>query len=534
MATINQSPPASLKPSPNALPLEHEPDNLDLLPPLWSGTPYSSCGIQKRTLEDESTGDSSDTPLFSSDDHPASADNYLQHHSKRQRRGPWWGHQFERQEPMIRNRSKRQFMRNLDSGVWMGSDAELEDGGEGLVKDDQSQPETLSTLASTLVEDPGTFDGPVFPYWDVQPVSTKAFWRAQEAAAEHISTCVDHGTEIVDLSDFGLSKLQESTLEPLRFLVAEHRMPHADAYGQRFETFIPKLELYLANNLLSRLPGQLFKLHDLTVLSLRHNNLTEIPSAICNLINLRELNVSNNRLRWLPNEIQHLFQKSLKSWRFHPNPFIEPASESVNQDLASSATLSTKPAFFRIDGTLARDSVPSPTTAPTYHPNGPLTPNPANQASLDHSHKVPSLFETSLRACYKSPELSQLPYSIPDDAPKTIVPSLKRAWTLKQEGGQHCTMCNSFYIIPRTEWIEWRQLPAGSSHERSLNYFPPSVMMVLGVEMKLVSLMVPLIRRGCSWSCVPTPDPGRREVGWGASPDDDDIAHGGFTESTGF
>ncbi|KAL8913549.1 MAG: hypothetical protein Q9171_001631 [Xanthocarpia ochracea] len=430
---------------------------------------------------------------------------------------------------MIRNRSKRQFMRNLDSGVWMESDAELEDEGEGLVKDDQVQPETLSTLASIIVEDPGSFDGPVSPYWDVQPVSTKAFWRAQEAAAEHISSCIDHGTEIVDLSNFGLSKLQESTLEPLRFLVAEHRMPHPDTYGQPFETFIPNLELYLANNFLPRLPGQLFKLHDLTVLSLRHNNLTEIPSAICNLVNLRELNVSNNRLRWLPNEIQHLLQKSLKIWRFHPNPFIEPAPESGNQDLLSSATLSTKPAFFRIDGTLARDSVPSPTTASTYHPNGPLRPNPTNQASLDHSHKVPSLFETSLRACYKLPELSQLPYLVPDDAPKTLVPSLKRTWTLKQEGGQHCTMCNSLYIIPRTEWIEWRQLPAESAYERSLNDF----MMELGVELELVSSMVPLIRRGCSWSCVPTADPGRKDVGWRAFPDDDDIAHGGFTEPTG-
>ncbi len=82
----------------------------------------------------------------------------------------------------------------------MGSDAELEDEGEGLVKGDQVQPETLSTLASTMVEDPGTFDRPVSPYWDVQPVSRKAFGRAQEAAAEHISSCIDHGTEIVDLS----------------------------------------------------------------------------------------------------------------------------------------------------------------------------------------------------------------------------------------------------------------------------------------------------------------------------------------------
>ncbi len=242
--------------------------------------------------------------------------------------------------------------------------------------------------------------------------------------------------------------------------------------------------------------------------------------------------MSNNRLRWLPNEIQHLLRKSLKIWRFHPNPFIEPAPESVNQDLPSPATLSTKPAFFSIDGTLARDSAPSPTTAPTYHPNGPRRPNPTNQASLDHSHKVPSLLETSLRACYKLPELSQLPYLIPDDAPNTLVLSLKRTWTLKQEGGQHCTMCNSFYIIPRTEWIEWRQLPAGSAHERSLNDFPPSVIMELGVEMELVSSMVPLIRRGCSWACIPTPDPGRREVGWRASPDDDDVGRGGFAERT--
>lgn len=83
----------------------------------------------------------------------------------------------------------------------MGSDAELEDDVGELAMLDQIR---IEPSARKILEDPGHFDGPVFPYWDFQPDSTEAFWRTQKAAIMEISRCVDHGKESVDLSSVAL------------------------------------------------------------------------------------------------------------------------------------------------------------------------------------------------------------------------------------------------------------------------------------------------------------------------------------------
>ena len=323
-------------------------------------------------------------------------------------------------------------------------------------------------------------------------------------------------------SDLGLYKLQEPTLEPLHFLLAERSVSQTDAKWQRFETLTPKIQLYLAYNMLFQLPGQLFKLQNLTVLSLRHNNLTEIPSAIGDLVNLQELNLSNNRLRWLPYEILYLLSRNLKICRFHPNPFVEPVPGPKNHTSPSLFACSTRPAFFRIDGTISRISLPSPTLVHTYSPIW----NVPTPSSLDHfqqTHKIPSLFEISLRACSKSPELSQLPYLIPLGGPDTLKSCLKRTWKLKQEGGQRCSICRSVYIIPRTEWIEWWQVPTGAAPGHSAKNFPLPIPISLGMPlpspeftMSLVASVVPFVRRGCSWSCISEENPGSSGVGWRA------------------
>ncbi|KAL8730964.1 MAG: hypothetical protein Q9166_003754 [cf. Caloplaca sp. 2 TL-2023] len=510
MARVKRTRPARRERSTDLHP-ENEPDNNDLLPHLPYTPPFPSSSSRKRSFEDEGIGDSSDTPLFSSDDNPASSENYLEYRNKRQRKGPWWSCQPE-QQLLNRYKAKREFRRNLDSGVWMGSDSDLEDGLKDLEMGNDPEPKLLLTLALESFEDPEVFDGPAFPYWDVQPDSPKAFWQIQKAAVKEINRCIDHGAEIVDLSDFGLLKLQEPTLKPLQTLIAERRISQPDAKWQRFGSFVPDIQLYLANNSLSQLPGQLFKLQNLAVLSLRHNNLTEIPLAICSLINLRELNISNNSLQWLPYEIRHLLQRSLRTLRFLPNPFIKPILKPASRLLTASPFHSTKPAYLQVDGTLVRGSQPSPSTI--YHWSRSEKSTSTDQSYLDHPHKVPSLFETSLRACCNSPQLSQLPFLVPEDAPATVVLSLKHAWKLKQEGGRRCTICRSSYIIHRTEWIEWWQLSASErvTHSISTDFDFPA--RPRSPDIVPIGSPVPLIRRGCSWSCVPTDDHNRVEVSW--------------------
>ena len=71
-----------------------------------------------RAVYHEDSNPSSDPPLFSSDPLDASAENYVQKPRKRQYHGTWWGQRAKRQ-----HLAGRTFIRNLDSGVWMGSDS---------------------------------------------------------------------------------------------------------------------------------------------------------------------------------------------------------------------------------------------------------------------------------------------------------------------------------------------------------------------------------------------------------------------------
>ncbi|TBU30082.1 hypothetical protein BD311DRAFT_777066 [Dichomitus squalens] len=80
-----------------------------------------------------------------------------------------------------------------------------------------------------------------------------------------------------------------------------------------------EIQMYLANNSISRLPPELFRVAALTVLSLRSNALTSIPPQIAQLTALKELNLSQNRLRWLPSEMlsMHLTELTVSG-----NPWI--------------------------------------------------------------------------------------------------------------------------------------------------------------------------------------------------------------------
>lgn len=91
---------------------------------------------------------SSDPALFSSDDIPSlSLENYhgTQHEQSRKRRyrGTWWG---EMAKEAKRKRADFREKRNLDSGVWMGSD---EPSSDCLLSSEASLAEDFSTHIET-------------------------------------------------------------------------------------------------------------------------------------------------------------------------------------------------------------------------------------------------------------------------------------------------------------------------------------------------------------------------------------------------
>lgn len=98
----------------------------------------------------------------------------------------------------------------------------------------------LGAFLSTC-DDPETFEGPVFPYWDVQPDCLKAFWRMQKAAVKEINRCVDRGSETVDLSSV-LSRISWKSI-----LIGQQRFQVVE--GARIYTQTPGAPLSAARHL---------------------------------------------------------------------------------------------------------------------------------------------------------------------------------------------------------------------------------------------------------------------------------------------
>ena len=324
-------------------------------------------------------------------------------------------------------------------------------------------------------------------------------------------------------SDFGVTQLQETTIAPLQRLIAKRCTSQPNAEWKQYESFTPDLQMYLPNNALTRLPGQLFRLQTLTVLSVRGNRISQLPSAIGNLISLRELNVSNNNLRWLPYEIRGLLRGNLRFCGLYPNPYMRATPKPRHRMRPTSCLCRTIPAFRRTDGSLARGSPPSPVNTLSNW-RSPLEPAIDYQPTSDPINSIPSLFETALRSCYNSPQLSQLPFLTPADAPEYLNSALKQTWRLRQEGGQRCTICDTPFIISRTEWIEWWQLAVKKQPEVSATgeeaSFLISITLSEDEDVKYHHLLqspVPLLRRGCSWACIPETGhrhPVRERTGW--------------------
>ncbi len=182
---------------------------------------------------------SSDPPLFSSDDLPASsAENYLQHRHKRQQRRAWYEDEERisyvvKRSPTKAPRARGPFTRKYDSAVWLGSDEdteneeeppadlipkifrEKENGGKDDGKDEavpgacsagktligaEAKQAGLLAKAMQNVEDPAETQGPIFPYWQTQPKNLKEFHLFQDAAAKKVLGCVEAGEEVLDLS----------------------------------------------------------------------------------------------------------------------------------------------------------------------------------------------------------------------------------------------------------------------------------------------------------------------------------------------
>lgn len=290
-----------------------------------------------------------------------------------------------------------------------------------------------------------------------------------------------------------MQQIRTPTLRPLRY---HTRIVPKQGRVNRYQSLSPALRLYLSNNLLEEVPGEVFYLRNLEVLSLRSNNLTEILPSIGELNNLKELNLGSNQLNWLPWELLGLLHANLQKCMIYPNPFVRPVPSTWNhapsrrfESGEPCQVATTRIAFLDITGASFRHWPPAPSSFLEHWPE-PQADDEFLGPPPEERTKTPSLLELALRACKKSPQLSQLPFLIPNDCPQYLTQLLQKTWKLKEAGGKSCSVCGKEYIVPRTEWIEWWYcIP-----EQGFRGQPDNLL-------AMHKMPVPLLRRGCSWAC---------------------------------
>lgn len=282
----------------------------------------------------------------------------------------------------------------------------------------------------------------------------------------------------------------------------------------------PFLCLFLSGNCLSTLPGELFELGTLRVLSLRNNKLDQIPPAIRRLTLLQELNLSVNRLQYLPWELLWLIRKGdLKHLTVRPNPLAQMEEADIatwhypNHNITSGCTspnengTETEP-----ENEAEANKEPEPPRLCTYEGPAPeeawapihiatspvqlfnmegLPVRTAAKTKEEIGSRVPSLREVALLTLSKSSHFDFITDSDIAMFPGLMTRLLWQAREARNTGGRCCSVCHRNFVIPRAEWIEWWDC---STYENGLK--GPRIS---GARLR----SLPFKRLGCSWACAP-------------------------------
>ncbi|KXX76688.1 CCR4-NOT transcription complex subunit 6-like-B [Madurella mycetomatis] len=502
------------------------------LPRLPPALPFGNRPKRARDAEvpspDPST--SSDPAFFSSDDDPA-LDNY-QCHGRRKRRyvGAWFDQQPASSDsavgdetcptypPPRRNRpseqpQKREFRRQLDSGVWMGTDGGLTDTDDCVDLD--PVPPRLPLLPPA--------QAPVSP----SPARSRLS-PAENAAQNLILHCVDNGDEQVDLSDLQLETVSDGVLEPISTISPIPNVAKDVAFEQRD----PEIKVFLFLNRLRTFPVALLNIEHLTVLSLRGNRLVTIPPGIARLKNLVALNIAQNKLRFLPGELLELLQKGSKlcELQFQPNLFWVPGTsppDNWGEAEYERRTFFSRPGI-EIEGswtgltTKLKSRTPVQFIDDTYNAQSrftfpPLESSPRAALELEPFRElaVPkgvkprskevaakgakSLFELAIRAGVSAGQADRIASLLREEGmPTHLAPAVEGAMEIHRSGGINCSVCGRETLVPLVRWIEFRQIGL----TKVTGHGADEVSRFMGLVGESEG-PVPFMRVGCSWQCVP-------------------------------
>jgi Leucine Rich repeats (2 copies) len=374
---------------------------------------------------------SSDPALFSGDESVPGAEDYANKRKKNLYTGSWWSHRMKAN----RDDKQREFKRNYDSGIFMGSEASEPPSSDSLGSledeliqdqrrkelDDQTTATMVSSKSRPLLRAPSFIFKPSMP--EVLP--------EHGVVMQIVQRCLDKGEESVDLASMSLTSLPSQILSLKTLMKNTNLVSGMLEYGETFETH---LRLFVSNNLLRRVPREILDLTNLRELSLRRNKLTSIPPGIRSLVNLETLNISGNKLSFLPFEIVELVRwHRLRTIKARPNQWLPtPRTEDLS---------------FPIDW-----QSPSAWMHLTRWQRKPLAD------SVTSSEAVPSLTEMTLRSLSRLTPQSDFRQFMPPDTSETVLTALGDLYDSQLDGGHRCSRCNKTVVRAGHVELEWWEL----------------------------------------------------------------------------
>ncbi|KAI0827229.1 hypothetical protein F5Y06DRAFT_237161 [Hypoxylon sp. FL0890] len=533
-----------------------EEPTLPKLPAVsWDFETQTFANTRKRARDGQPSlpvfSNSSDPAVFSSDDDPG-VENYTQgRHRKKRYIGSWFQQhptssdstfsEISRPPP----KTRRTFKRQLDSGVWMGSDNSVD-------TEDDTTPE-INTPAESKLQ-----------LKHARPVM--AISPSEATAREVIQHAIDTGTQVIDLSYSGIESLTNATVSQLSILDATPLIDESFP----FEPKERRIEVYLSNNPLIRAPGALFNLEHLTVLSLRNTKITELPPSIGKLRNLETLNISLARVRYLPWELSDLmrYPSKLRTLTVHPSPLYRPDDFAAKIDSDAEIALGdavilpikvehdngkierlwlnkedgfiVEPEWldsksevesaiwdvrtyarsrvqyhdgrgfiisnFQLPQSKPVDSPPNSTTRiETEDLSCPPAPPPAlgrskryQSTSTSKEGRVLSLSQLALLSCARAGRLRELESYLPPNAPPHLVELVDRIAERSEQnadcGDLICSVCRRRILVPMAQWIEWCSVAQFDLGNKTWLF-----------KSSGETEYIPFLKRGCSWGCLPKP-----------------------------
>ena len=453
---------------------EHEPT----LPPLpnadsSNARPLRPSLLTRKRTYDQSlydgeplTATSSDPALFSGDEQDTiGVEDYANKRKKKMYTGSSRSHQLK----AGKEDRRKEFKRNYDSGIFMGSDSEPPSSDsitsleEELIRDQAgalrpknedplfklgqhlNEDEASTPLAKSRVQqDVGDLDAtPRTSLVTTKceearlPVTFPAEFDQRRAILQIIQKCLDSGLETVDLSGLSLSDLPPEVAELSCLTKQANFVTGMLENGTSLETH---LRLFLGNNFLRRLPLPVLDLTNLRELSLRRNKLTKLPAGIRSLVNLEKLNVSANKLTYLPFEVIDLIaHHRLRELTTEPNLWDTPPHLKSGNEY----TTSLQPLNILLRSHMSIHRRLCPVFEAVEAPIAITSP------------RVASLTEMSLRQLVRARPLEELGQYMPSGTPEIVFDALHVLDEVLQEGGRCCNSCQRAIVLPGREWTEW-------------------------------------------------------------------------------